>query len=216
MNTQTNKKQQSKAPSSDTLIEQLRDMGRGISKNVTQDLVGGVATDALSSLFGTPKKGTLRPGEPVNLRSPQPADDEAAPQSFPEFFNPFKRREQAPKVTVNNEALNLLRQKEAEVTQKIEEIRLELKALIATLKTVDKQVEKAIDEQLVDPGLYHINFLDRLKTILKLMRQSLSESSSWLSVMRSRKKEKRYWTQYKKKGTTFGLSNERVVSTQVG
>jgi len=213
MNTQP-KKTVNKNQTNDSLIEQLRDVGRGVAQNVTQDLFSGVASDALSSLFGSPapKGGDMQPGEEVNFnQTPSPQE---APWQPPEF--PFRRpQREAYRSPFSNEQLALIQQKEAEVSHKIEEIRMELKALIAVLRSVDNQVRQAVNEETVDPGIYHLN-LDRLKTILKLMRKSLADSSSWLAIMRSRKKEKRYWNQYKKKGTTFGLSNERVVSTQVG
>ena len=189
-------------------------MGRGVTKNVTQDLFSGVASDALSSLFGTPNKGQMQPGQEVNLgQAPEPQDY----QDRPEFPFPFRRPErQSYQSPFSQEQMAMLQQKETEVARKIEEIRLELKALISTLRSVDREVQKAVNEETVDAGLYHLNFLDRLKTLLKLMRKSLADSSSWLAIMRSRKREKRYWNQYKRKGTTFGLSHERVVSTQVG
>ncbi|HCM37406.1 MAG: hypothetical protein UV61_C0004G0053 [Candidatus Gottesmanbacteria bacterium GW2011_GWB1_43_11] len=204
------KKTPPKAVNTDNLIEQLRDVGRGVAKTVKQDLVSGIATDALSSLFGTPKSGDLEPNQPLNL-------GETPPPPMPEMPFPYRMRQvEQPRPMFNMEAMNRLRAQEAQVAQKIDEIRLELKALIATLKQVDSEIVKAVDEQLIDPGLYHLNFLDRIKTILKLLRQNLNDSSSWLSVMRSRKKQRTYWSLYKKKGTEFGLNPDRVVSTQVG
>lgn len=212
------KKPQAKSPTNDNLIEQLRDMGRGVAHNVTSDLISGVASDALSSLFGTPKSGQLREGQEINMNQapPPPQQPEEMPFLRPEF--PFRRpapREEY-RSPFSQEQMALLQQQEAEVAKKIDEIRLEIKALIMTIRSVDRQIQQAVSQEMVDPGAYHLNFLDRLKTMLKLMRKSLADSSSWLNLMQSRKKEKRYWNQYKKKGTTFGLSHERVVSTQVG
>lgn len=194
----------------DSLIESLRDMGRGVAKTVKSDLAGGIANDALSSLFGTPKTGQMRPGEGINIdsKSPSPAYPEHPPHNFGRREQYFSQYSQ--------EAIARLHHQEKEVTHKIEEIRLELKALIATLKVVDQDIQQAADSGIVDPGIYHLTFLDRLKTILKLIRQNLHESRSWLAVMRSKKKQRTYWALYKKKGTEFGLNPDRVVATQVG
>lgn len=216
----TTKKPQTRATNSDTLLEQLRDVGRGIASTVKSDLVGSVATDALSSLIGTPvKSGDLKPGQPLQFDTPaaKPAPIQEQPFPFPENWPRIARpRERIWTPPVNQELLDRLRQQESQVAQKIEEIRIELKSLIATIKNVDLEISKTVGDQFIDPGVYHLNFLDRLKTILKLMRKNLSDSASWLSVMRSRKKERRYWSLYKKKGTEFGLNPDRVVSTQVG
>ena len=216
---QTAKKPQNKGLSDDRLIEQLRDIGKGVATTVSHDLVSGMAGDALTSLFGTPKQGELKPGQAVNFdQTPVPPEPSPMPQFLPEmpFFGGFRRQQEAPKPLYSQETLNRIKTQEAQVTQKIEEIRMELKALIATIKNVDREMELAVSEQIIDPGVYHINFLDRIKTILKLMRQNLNDSASWLRVMRSRKKERKYWSLYKKKGTEFGLNPDRVVSTQVG
>ncbi len=222
MNT-TIQKPKIKPVNKDSLIEQLRDIGRGVSSGIKNDLISGVASDALSSLFGTPKSGDLKPNQPINLNQPTPPQatdfpDRARPYpNFPEspFAPRFPRREQF-NSQYSEANLAKLRQKEAQTAQKIEEIRLELKALIQAIKSVDLEIQKAVDENLVDASAYHLSFLDRLKTVLILMRQNLNDSASWLSVMRSRKKQRMYWSLYKKKGTEFGLNNERVVATQVG
>ena len=207
------KKQQSKVLSDDTLIEQLRDVGRGVTSTVTHDLISGVASDALTSLLSGSRKGTLKPGEAVEF----PDKQVEMPPAPPEMNWPF-RRERKPTFApqFSQETLNRLRDEEREVARKIEEIRLELKALVATIASVDQEIGHAVSGEFIDPGIYHLNFLDRLKTMLTLIRKNLADSASWLSVMRSRKKERKYWNMYKHKGTTFGLSHERVVATQVG
>ena len=214
----TTKKSQSKGLSDDRLIEQLRDIGKGVVKTVGSDLVSGVAGDALSSLFGTPIQGDFQPGQAINLNQKSHLSEPPLPQFLPEmpFFGGFRRQQEAPKPLYSQETLNRIKAQETHVAQKIEEIRMELKALVMVIKNVNREIELAVSEQIIDPGVYHINFLDRLKTILKLMRQNLNDSASWLRVMRSRKKERKYWSLYKKKGTEFGLNPDRVVSTQVG
>ena len=218
MSTQQPKPKQAR-PLNDSLIEQLRDLGRGFGTTVKDDLVGGVANDALASLFGAPKTGNLKPGQEVNLNQSQPkAPAEGAhqlPQRPERFPFPFRRREQF-KPQYSPETVALLRQQEAHVAQKIEEIRAELKHLIAEIKTVNQEIQQAVDGQLVDPDTYHLNYLDRIKIMLKNMLKQLGESRTWLTTQKSRKKQMGYWNQYKKKGTSFGLNHERTVATQVG
>ena len=207
MNTQTKKPKQ--APfDNDRLLEQLRDMSRGISKSLSSDVFSGVATDALSSLFGTPQNGEMSPGQEINFADKQ--------VEMPEKYRPQVKQTEQLRPAFSNELLSRARQEEMLVGQKIEEIRQELKALVAAIKSVDQKIVQAVNEQVIDPGVYHLNYLDRIKTILKLLRQNLSESASWLTVMRSRKKQRNYWAQYKKKGTEWGLNADRVIASQVG
>ncbi|MEK7166724.1 MAG: DUF5660 family protein [Patescibacteria group bacterium] len=220
----TSKKNQPKAYLNDSLIEQLRDVGKGVAKTVGNDVLGGITSDALSSLFGTPKSGDMKPGQAVNVgtdpKSPMfPPNPFDGPMPFPSPFERqpmgYGRREQFHS-QYSQEVIAKIKEQESQVVKKIEEIREELRALIVTLKSVDRQVRQAVSENMVDPGIYHLNFLDRLKTVLKLIRQNISESGSWLNVMKSKKKQRSYWAMYKKKGTEFGLNPDRVVSTQVG
>ncbi|RJR16190.1 hypothetical protein C4579_00535 [Candidatus Microgenomates bacterium] len=216
-------KKPKKAPQSDSLVEQLRDLGRGVGKTVTQDVVGGMASDALSSLFGTPKSGDMQPGQSVSLpkqsNSAAPSADFPMPPRMPRmnerFPFPFKKREQF-KPQYSPEQMQMFRQQEAQVARKIEEVRQELKALIMEIKSVDQDVQQAVEQNIVDPDLYHINFFDRLKVMLKNMLQEIKDSRSWLTTHKSKKRQMGYWSQYKKKGTTFGLSHERTVATQTG
>src|SRR3989344_3421954 len=220
------KKSQS-APITDNPVEQVRGIGRSIGKTVVQDLMGGMASDALASLFGTPKpatKGDMQPGQAVELpkvntqaqsdEMPWPPRMPWLPERFPNFPGRARRMEQKP--AFNPEIMRQLKEQELLVQRKIDEIRMEIKQLISEVKTVDKEIQQAASNEYVDPGEYHLNFLDRLKTALNLMLVEMKTSSTWLQTHKSKKKRMGYWAQYKKKGTTFGLSHERNVATQVG
>jgi len=211
----------------DNPVEQVRGIGRSVGKTVVKDLMGGIATDALASLFGTPKpatKGEMQPGQAVEMPSPKSAATPAEmpmsprmpwlPERFPGFPGHARRPEQKP--AFNLEVMRQLKEQEVLVQRKIDEIRVEIKQLIAEVKTVDKEIQQAAANEYVDPGEYHLNFLDRLKTALRLMLVEMKTSSTWLQTHQSKKKRMGYWNQYKKKGTTFGLSHERNVATQVG
>lgn len=110
----------------------------------------------------------------------------------------------------------LFSQRERQAVREIEEIRRELIAIIKAVKEVDFEVQKTVMEIPVKPGVYHVRFLERIKRVLKLIRERLEDSSTWLKLSVAKRKQRGYWSMYKKKGTSFGLSGERVVSTQTG
>lgn len=104
-----------------------------------------------------------------------------------------------------------------EMEQKISEIVAELRQLIsasAELQTQFKHV--AVEQRIEKPGKYHLNFFEWMLIVIKTARMRVEDSQNWLSMFASKKKQKGYWQQFKKHGTTFGLSNERVVATQTG
>ena len=106
--------------------------------------------------------------------------------------------------------------REQQIAKEIEAIRVELITLVKTVKEVDFTITKAVMEIPVKPGVYHVRFLERIRRLLKLIREKLENSQTWLKQFMSKKKQRMYWSLYKKKGTSFGLSGERVVSTQTG
>lgn len=193
-------KKQSRFTVSDTVAEQFRSIGSGVGTTLKRDLIGGMANDAMGSIFGSPRQQT---GEQ---------------RPMPEF--PFARREQMgpPKIEKPREHF-VYSAKEAELEHKVAEIRQELKVLIEQLKQAGKEVshiEQQVNAPAQEKGVYYLNFLDRLKVVLKVLIKELQDSNTWLAMMKSRKQHRTYWAMYKKKGTQFGLSDERKVSNQAG
>lgn len=181
------------------ILESLRDLGSGVGKSVAKDVVGGIASDALTSLFGQPTGGDLKPTQPTG---------EAYPERQP--FRPQIRR---PEVY---QPIRTVMREEAGIKEKLETIRVELKTLAVSIKKFNSQVERAIEDIPAHPGIYHVNFLERLRGVIETLRQNIEDGGSWLALWTSRKKKKAYWGLYKKHGTSFGLSSERNVSTQAG
>lgn len=183
----------------DSILEAFRGIGGGVGKTIAKDVIAKSATDALASLFGTPPKqqGEIKPNQSVDMlrreRSP-----------IPRFIRPEVKRE--PYVRVE----------ETNLKPQIDAIRAELKLLAASLKSLNAEIQKAVTEVPVAPGVYHLNFFERLKSMLKILREQIEDSSSWLSLQNNRKQKKGYWGMYKKHGTSFGLSHERNLATQAG
>lgn len=183
----------------DSILESLRSLGSGVGKTVGKDVPGKIASDALASLFGGPAKtqGELKANNPVNF------GHERAP------FPGYRRAEVRP-----HEAFVM--PEEPQIKQQIEAIRTELKALSASIQSLNSDIRKTITETPVNPGVYHKNFFERLRSVLQLLREQIDDSRTWLNLYSNRKQKKGYWGMYKKHGTTFGLSNERTMATQAG
>lgn len=184
----------------DGILEALRGLSGGVGKTVTKDVAGKVASDALASLFGAmPKQsGELKPNQSIDLgveEQPQPR---------------YRRPEVAP-------ATRPVHEDSQKIAQQIESVRAELKALAASVKSLNTEINKAVSEVPVDPGIYHVNFFERLRSILKVLREQIDDSRTWLALSAERKQKKLgYWAMFKKHGTTFGLSNERSIATSAG
>ncbi|MEK7141505.1 MAG: DUF5660 family protein [Patescibacteria group bacterium] len=192
-------KKQSTIPNN-SVLESLRDLGSGVGNTLAKDVMGGMATDALASLFGQPTGG--------DFKRPQQPSVEGFPERQP--FRPQMRRPEVYRPMIVDQ------REEAGMKQKLDSVRMELKALASSIKNLNSQIERAIEDIPANPGIYHVNFLERLRGVIRTLRENIEDSGSWLALWSGRKQKKKYWGMYKKHGTTFGLSSERNVSTQAG
>ena len=185
------------AYNNDSILEALRGLSGGIGKTVAKDLAGKVSSDALTSLFGAPiRRGELRQNEVVGFPERQPQ---------PTMLRPEVRPVQ-----------KVIFREDAQVKQQLEAVRNELAALSKSISMLSTEIQKAVVETPVTPGIYHITFYEKLRTMLKMLREQIDDSRSWLTMHTSRKKKMGYWGMFKKHGTTFGLSNERSLATSSG
>jgi hypothetical protein len=180
-----------------TILESLRDIGGGVGKTITKDVAGKVAQDAFASLFGSmPKNQEF--GRNQRIEFPQPEHVQSGKKA-PEF---------------NRGAI--IHADQLHIKQELESVRAELKSLSQTIKQFTQEVDKAIREEPIEPGIYHVNFYQRLRSLLFLLREQIDDSRTWLMVSKGKKQKKQYWGLYKKHGTKFGLSSERTMATQTG
>jgi hypothetical protein len=196
--TQTKQPKRTIPFTNDSILEALRDLTGGVGKTVTHDVAGRVASDALTSILGAPlKQGELRPNESINF----PVEQQPRPEA--------RRPEIAP-------AQKVVFHEDPQVAKQIEAVRAELAALSKSMQTLNREIQKAVAETPVNPGVYHVNFYENLRAVLQILREQIDDSRSWLTVHTDRKKKMGYWGMFKKHGTSFGLSNERSLAMSAG
>ena len=107
-------------------------------------------------------------------------------------------------------------QHEQQRQQEIKALQEQLQLLIEETQGLSQEIDLAVKQQIVNPGVYHLNFFERLRQIIKLMRQKIHDSQTWLSVFNGRSQQQGYWGQVSNSGTKFMLSQERYMVTQTG
>jgi hypothetical protein len=183
---------------SDSIIESLRDISSNVGKTVVSDVATRVPADVLASLLGnTQRRGEMQQDQTVEMKH----EYDGQPQRG---------------VRENTLISQLSRKDKEEINEKINAVRAELAALSKSIASLNVEIQKAVTEQPVDAGIYHLNFLDQLKSVLLSVRQNIEDGRTWLAAFTNRKQKKTYWGMYKKHGTSFGLSNERTLATQAG
>lgn len=205
-NNKTNVKNNRRAVSSDSFLEALRDLGGGVADSVAHDVVGGIAQEAFDQITGN-RRGDLRPNQTIN-------------------FQELRKKEEQLKYSRNfqNEFLDLRRQEKLVWTRQEQQTKLQISAILQELKklaeatkNLAKEVDIATKQVPVEPGVYHINFFERLRETIILFKKRIEDSATWLAASNQKaKKRNYYWGQVRKSGTKFMLSPEHYMATQVG
>lgn len=184
------KKRQNPYIVGDNVLETVRGLGGNVTKT-TKDTATQIASDALQDIISGRTKNESVPMEPREYVQPR---------------------------VLNKEFIQPLIQKDiSETKQKLEAVRQELQALSKSIRGLQQEIQTAVMEMPVDAGIYHLNFFEQLKQLLKGIRERVDDSRVWLSAWNANVKKKRgYWGMYKKHGTSFGLSSERTLATQAG
>ncbi|MBI1919240.1 hypothetical protein HYS29_01490 [Candidatus Microgenomates bacterium] len=118
---------------------------------------------------------------------------------------------------VRTAEVRVIQEDEGQLKQRITQIQIELKKLAASSKELQVAFKEVTVEQTpVKAGKYHLNFFEWLFNVIRQARVKIDESKSWLTAVYQKRAKRQYWNMFKKHGTTFGLSSERVVATQTG
>lgn len=197
------------------------DLPSALVRNISQNFqeASGDAFDQLlgigkfeSSTKPLPKSGEMKMGETIDLSQHKKA--EAIPK--------IERRSAAPGIDYHREVLHQdersNKKENSELKNQIQQIQNELARLVSS---ADKIVQVAYGDFQVNSapakvGKYHINFFSWMLLVIQDARKKVEDSGAWLSVAKSKGGKKSYWGQFKKNGTSFGMSNERNVATQTG
>jgi hypothetical protein len=209
MSTQMNHNQnpfQAKKPTPNrnhaSFIEALKGIGSQTASSLTRDVVGGVSKNMLQDLTGS--RTSLNP----DIQHPENSQD-IETRIRQEALALQRHRE------VNE--TKIFDRKEEEIKAKISAIKEQLQLLMQELAGMDKELEKAIEEEIVNPGTYHLNFFEKLRKILLDLRKRVADSANWLEVSSQRKAAQQgFWGNVKKSGTKYLLSQERTLATQAG
>lgn len=197
-------------------IEAFRDIGGGIANSFTSDLLKGGASDFWNQFLGGSEQGgshkvsgELKAGQELNLASLSQKKEQT------------KRHDIEPGLDYRREILygekRISQENNRELESQIHEIVVELKRIVSSSEVLQATFKDVASQtHVVKPGKYHLSFFGWLLSQIRTMRISMEDTGAALGLMKGKKAKKDYWSQFKKHGTSFGLSNERTVATQTG
>ena len=203
-------------------FESIREFTSGVAGSVKHDLAEEGAKDLYKQLLGKYEEtshgaqrmaGDLEEGQEFDLSSHGESEQQTTVRRDIdpglEQYNYYREIARSSEHSQKRESYQMDRQ--------VEEILIEIKQLIDTSKEIETEFKfLAVEQTPVEVGKYHIHFFDWVLTTIRSARMKVEDSGAWLSAMSSKKGKRNYWSMFKKHGTSFGMSNERSVSTQTG
>lgn len=202
----------SSAPKGDSFVEQIKSIGSSAVNSLKTDVVKGTAQSIFDQLIGTSQSAATPPEDSASSDQLQQWVAEREASAAEEA----RRDERIIQTHKSVQEKVLFSFADEKLSREISEVRQEIAMLVKTMGKVEQQIEAAVMQEIVDPGVYHLNFFRKLKTWVKMMRQSLEDASLWMSVQQGRGKRSYYWNQFSKSGTKYSMSSERNVQMGAG
>lgn len=111
------------------------------------------------------------------------------------------------------DAYDLFSAKEEKSKRELNEVRKELELLVADVKELGQEIEAAVTQDVVAPGIdggsYYTNFFHQLRQLIMLLRQKVSSAKSWAQQMQGKSKKKQGLNYKSTKDVHSSLNNER-------
>ncbi len=209
-------------------IEAVRDIGASVVNSIKEDVAKGIIGDVLEQtlrwdkMLGTniaerekgETSGDLIQGQEISLNK-KTADQKA--EKPHEVKKPRIEAGWDYTGEIIHSEKRISQTENRELNTKVSEIIIELKKLAKSSKELEITFrEITVEQKPVNPGKYHLNFFEWMLSTIRSARMKIEDSRSWASLFASKKAKKEYWSLFKRHGTSFGLSGERIVATQTG
>src|SRR3989344_3953143 len=106
---------------------------------------------------------------------------------------------------------------------KLNELRLRLQAIqteatkmVATTASLSQEIKIAVMQDATNVSEYQINFYEDIISLIVAFRKKIETSVIWMQTQSKRSEKKNFWSQYKKKGSSFLLSGETYSQRNAG
>ncbi len=188
-----------KTVKSTNTVESLKDLGTSIGKNVVdsfQDLGRGMFDQAFGSF--SPSHETQEHVDPNSAEN-----QELNKKPLQREKNLFNYQAHHESTVITEQIKQLI----AQIRQEIDYIKKADKALLNEVSDIQKISLESVSEK---PGIYHVRFLEIVLRTLRLLREKIGESKTWMQALISKKKKRGslFATRSKKSGTQYSLSQE--------
>lgn len=217
---------QNKLQPSGNPVEAFRDISHGVVDSISQDLGKEAVNNLWDQLLGSENSknsketvNSLDIFEVVFFKDTQKKSEEKKAEPKEQSEKSVKSQE-APMnyfAEIAKSEVSGDKKEQQEVQMQVQQIVNELKQLASSIEIISNEVKAiTVEQRVTKPGKYHLNFFEWMLAVVKSARLKVEDAGSWMGAMKGKGQKMGYWDQFEEKGTSFGLSNERSVATQVG
>lgn len=153
------------------------------------------------------RTGEVSQGQPLKMNEVLSGESEKNKKLQEQMF--FERRLFSEEKQVTNERLNQLR-------VKLQAIQSEATKMVATTANLSQEIKIAVMQGSTSASEYQINFYEDIIQLIVAFRKKIDNAVVWLQSSNKRSEKKNYWSQYKKKGSSFLLSGETYSQRSAG
>lgn len=207
------KKTKTPPQNSDNLLEGLRGIGSAGLTSLKKDVAQGIPEDFMRQLFGIEKaqaraSGDIRPGQSIELTA---AIEEQREE------NKVLRMKLAQEQRLRSEDKNLFTQRTQELKMELHALSQETLKLAQSTQGLSREVEVAAMQAPANPGVYHVNFFEKLRSFIASFRKKIENASLWLQASNRRAAKRRtFWGQVGQSGSKRLLSPEDYLQRSAG
>lgn len=200
-------------PSTDSLLESLRSIGRDTGDSLKDDIFKGIPEDFFGQMFGQEKpkakaSGNLIPGQTLEI-------SQAIQEQKEENVILRSKLAHEQQLRANLESANA--QKSQELKLEMQAVLQEVSSLAISTAQLNKETKIAAMQAPVNPGVYHISFYGKLREAIRSFRKTIDGAFVWMQASNKRaQKKKGFWGAVGKSGAKRLLSQEDYMQRSAG
>ncbi len=153
------------------------------------------------------RSGEVSMGRPVEINKVMSGEQEKNKKLEDQLF--FERRLHNEESQETNKKLNELR-------LRLQAIQEEANKIAASTVGLSQEIKIAVMQGATTASEYQINFYEDIIKTMMSFRKKIDNAVIWMQGQNKRGEKKNFWSQYKKKGSSFLLSGETYSQRSAG
>ena len=197
---------------SKNVLEAINEIGSQVVTTAKNE-VKATSDEFFRQLLGQQKlqqekrSGEVAVGQSIQMNEVMSGQQEKNKKLQEQMF--FERRLFNEQRQSTGEKLNNLR-------LRLQAIQTEATKMVATTAGLSQEIKIAVMQGATNVSEYQINFYEDIISLIVAFRKKIDNAVVWMQTQSKRSEKKNFWSQYKKKGSSFLLSGETYSQRNAG